>query len=570
MKSSQNYDIFPTVQKARYFLAYIQETIHFRHGVKFSSDAICDIHVFFVILRLSMRNSLLHIVSLFRAWALAGIYFLLIAAVSAPGALLCSCSSGADPVQALISKAAADPEARNENTFNELTALILASPDKYRNFFASDGTLDLDKLQAAISKAAERAGTKGDWDITSYGGALKGDLRLRLMLERSGSMTGYDARSGSGDFKRAVSELVTRFPHAGTGAGSILIVNDDLYPYPGTFESFVQDKDIFSSTASIGNPAYTDFAGIFTKSLTDTVPEQVTVLVSDLIYSPKNTEGTGAEKIFNEESALASSLFKSHLDKSMIIVRLSSDFKGTYYPFGSNVAFSYSGRRPYYMIITGSAAALSRLRSSEKYASFIDFRSLPGFEAEYFFNRRPIPLTWWSVMPRKNSSEGAYTLAGGSAEQGSHALKDATPAQDGMLTFTVAADLSDIPADPAYLIDPANYEIDSDAPARILSIKAVAPSMADARNKRYLKHATHLFTISVNGRVLPESLTVKLLNRLPSWIKEGSSVSDTNPHSLSFSKTTFGLLPFMQGVYNAYYGTAEVPAFTSFTVKFEK
>lgn len=517
-----------------------------------------------------MRNSLLHIDLISRAWAKAGLFILLIAVASVSGAILCGCSSEVDPVQALIRKAASDPEARNENTFNELTDLILASPDKYRNFLDADGYIDLDRLQEAVDNASARTGSAADWDLRAYGGVLKGDLRLRLMLERSGSMTGYDSRSGSGDFKRALSELVTRFPNAETGSGAILIVNDDLYPYPGTFESFIQDKDIFSSTASIGNPAYTDFARIFTKSLTDTMPERITVLVTDLIYSPKGTDGTTSDKIFNEESALASSLFKNHLDKSMIIVRLSADFRGAYYPFGTHKAFDYSGRRPYYMVITGSAAALSRLRSSAPYSSFADFKSLPGFEAEYFFNRRPIPLEWWSVMPRKNSTEGTYSLAGGSAEQGSHALKGASPASDGTLTFTVAADLSHIPADTAYLLDPANYLTDSDTPAIIKEIKAVSPEMADARNKRYLKRATHLFTIQVTGKVLPESISIKLLNRLPSWIKDCNATTDVDPHKSSFSHTTFGLLPFLQGVYNAYYGTAEIPAFTSFTIKFEK
>lgn len=517
-----------------------------------------------------MRNSLLHTDLISRAWAKAGLFILLIAVVSVAGTIMCGCSSETDPVQALINKAASDPEARNENTFNELTGFILASPGKYRNFLDEDGYIDLDRLQEAVDRALSRSDSPADWDLRAYGGVLNGDLRLRLMLERSGSMNGYDSRSGSGDFKRALSEIVTRFPHAETGKGAILIVNDDLYPYPGTFESFIQDKDIFTSTAAIGNPAYTDFAKIFTKSLTDTAPERITVLVTDLIYSPKGTAGTTSDKIFNEESALAASLFKNHLDKSMIIVRLSADFKGAYYPFGANRAFNYSGRRPYYMVITGSAAALSRLRSSAQYSSFTDFKSLPGFEAEYFFNRRPIPLQWWSVMPRQNSSEGAYSLAGGSAEQGSHALKGASPASDGTLSFTVAADLSGIPADTAYLLDPANYMTVSDTPATIKGIKAVSPDMVDPRNKRYLNRATHLFTIQLTGKVLPESISIKLLNRLPAWIKDCNAASDVDPHKSSFSHTTFGLLPFLQGVYNAYYGTAETPAFTSFTIKFEK
>lgn len=485
--------------------------------------------------------------------------------------LLCaaSCSSESDRVQTLIAQAAANPEARNEQTFNELTAAILESPKKYKQYLSADGSIDLQKLQQAVNSALEHSQERGTWNLADYGGALSGDLQMRLMLERSGSMTAYDSRDGSGNFKRALSEMVTRFPHAQTGQGSILIVNDGLHPYPGTFESFVQDKDIFTSTASLGNPGYTDFAKIFTNSLTDTIPERITILVTDLIYSPKGTLGVTPEKIFNEEGALASSLFTSHLDKSMLIVRLEADYRGKYYPFSGN-PFEFYGTRPYFMIITGSAAAMNKLRSSEKYASFADFKSLPGYRQQYFFNRQPLPLPWWSVMPRRNPADGSYTLGGGNAETGAHEIKDARPAAAGQdVVFTVAADLSQIPAEPEYLLDKANYLIDSDSQAQILSIEPVDPAKADARNKRYYSRASHLITLSVSGKALPEKLKVSLLNRLPQWIKQYSSASDSNPYG-RFSSTTFGLQPFLQGVYQAYYGTARTPEFTSFTVKFQK
>ncbi len=485
-------------------------------------------------------------------------------------AALSSCSSDENRVQALISKAVNDPEQRNEQTFNELTAVILASPEQYASFLTDKGTVDIDKLQSVYDAAAKRSGGEGEWNLRAYGGALSGDLQLRLMLERSGSMTGYDSRSGSGDFKRAVSELINRFPGSHTGSDAILIVNDDLYTYPGTFETFVQDKDIFASTASLGNAAYTDFARIFTRSLTDSVPERVTVLVTDLIYSPKGAAGSGADKIFNEIGALSSSLFKSHLDKSMLIVRLTGDFRGKYYPYGDRAPFDYNGKRPYFMIITGSAAAMSRLRSADKYASFTDFSSLPGFEQEYFFNRAPLPLAWWSLMPRKNPAQGEYTLSGGSSESGAHSLKGVKAAKGSdAVILTVAADLSQIPASADYLLNKENYKVESDAPVSIESIEAVTPEMADPRNKRYLKHATHLMTLRVSGKTMPDAVTVALLNRLPDWIKQFNTADDSSPYARSFSSSTFGLQPFLEGVYNAYYGTAEIPLFTSFTIKFE-
>jgi len=483
---------------------------------------------------------------------------------------LVSCGSKPDAVQALISRAGADPELRNEATFNELTELILASPDKYAKYITPDGGVALDRIEQAVNRAAHAQGEEAVWPLGNYGGALKGDLRLRIMLERSGSMEGYDYRGGSGNFKRAVSEMITRFPDSGADDESILIVNDDLYRYPGNFDTFVQDKEIFRSTSSLGNPAYTDFAKIFSHALSDTVPERITVLVTDLIYSPVGTEALTPDKIFNEESTLTSSLFKRHLDKSMLIVRLLADFRGRYYPYGGVAGFDYSGQRPYYMVITGSAAAMSKLRTSAKYASFIDFSSLPGFEHQYFFNRQSLPLPWWSLMPRRTPAHGEYSLSGGGVDMGAHTLKGVRgPAGGGGVRFSIAVDFSQIPAAQEYLLDPANYKIESDAVVSMLSVKPVAAGMADARTRRYIGKATHVIELCVQGKTMPSHATVILLNRLPSWINDDNAESDRNPGSQAFSRTTFGLLPFLSGVYQAYYGTANVPAFTKFTVKFE-
>lgn len=47
---------------------------------------------------------------------------------------------------------------------------------------------------------------------------------------------------------------------------SINIVNDGIYPYRGTVDSFLQDRNIYATTQGTGNPAYTDFKVIFDKS----------------------------------------------------------------------------------------------------------------------------------------------------------------------------------------------------------------------------------------------------------------------------------------------------------------
>lgn len=477
-------------------------------------------------------------------------------------ALLMTSCGEPSALEKKMREAVENPSMRNEQTFNELTAIILSDTEKYKEYITESGEVDVLKLEQAIERMGKRKDPNFSWKLTEYGGVVKGPLQLRLMLERSGSMTGYDARTGSGDFKRAVSELLTRFPES---EKNLFIVNDTVYPYTGTLDSFVQDKDIFASTAGIGNPAYTDFGAIFTYSLTDNVPERITVLITDMIYSPEDTEGVSLAKIFNEEQTLANTLFNAHKDKSVIVVKLSGDFHGTYYPYGQPSGVKYDGARPYYMIITGSAAAMQKLRSAPEYSSFVDFKSLPGYQADYFFNRNTLPVSYYTVMPKGKGCKGSYSLDGEDGANGIHGLKDVTPDRGSdTYTFRVAADLSQIPATAQYLLDKSNYTVKGSS---LDKVEIITPEMIDPRTKRYMERATHLFTFTGTGKGGADVCEISLKNHLPDWISKSSASSDTNLRDPNFPVTTLGFGNFMRGIYNAYYGTGQVPDFTSFSIK---
>lgn len=477
---------------------------------------------------------------------------------------------GSNPLQEAIAEIAQHPEMQNEEGFNRLAEIVMSDRDAYAIYIDADGNLDISRLQETVSRLGRSRNQNFSWDITQYGGAATGDLNLRLMLERSGSMTGYDSRSGSGRFKRVLNELLNRFPQSGsdaTKADHIMIVNDAVYPFQGSMADFLQDKDIFATTAGIGDPSYTDFRRIFEYVLNDSVPERITVLVTDMIYSPLGTETVSAEKIFNESGSLASNLYKNHSDKSLLIVKLNADFNGNYYPFNSpSDGEKYTGKRPYYLLISGSAAAMSKLRSDDRYTSFTDFSSLPGYEAKYFFNRTMLPVKYYTVLPRGKENRGQFTTKGGNRDQGSRAIDNLRPDNTGIYSFDIAANLSGIPAADDYLDDIHNYDIITDGSARITKVQRIDNSMINARNSRYLKPATHIITITGDGKNPGTRLDVRLLNRLPEWISASNSLDDTQVGTPRFSSTTFGLLPFLQGIYNAYYGTSELPVTTSMTI----
>lgn len=482
--------------------------------------------------------------------------------------LSAGCSGSSDSLSEQIRLIVADPELQSEEGLEALSRIIREEPKKYKAYLLPDGTIDLKRLAETVERVGSEESPDFSWDIAAYGGVLNSELRLNLFLERSGSMQGYDSRSGSGYFKSTLTELINRFPRVEGERGKLLIVNDAIYPWKGDFKQFLQERDIFAATADYGNPSYTDFARIFEYVLTDSVAEDVNVLVTDMIYSPRGTDGVSAEKILAEERAIASALFRDHADKSVIVVKMNSDFSGLYYPYNSpNSGVNYRGNRPYYIIVTGSAAAMHRLRTDERYASWRDFKSLPGYEADYFFNRAPLTLPYYSILPRGKASRGTYQLEGGGEKGNLRALRQIKPEADGTLTFQIAADLSGVPATDEYLADTRNYML-SGASAQITGIKKLTPEDTDARNRRYLEPATHLFTVTVDRSHPTSELKISLANTLPEWVAQSHSRDDRNTAAKSFRRTTFGINDFMEGIFSAYHGSAATPEFFAMRVKF--
>lgn len=486
-------------------------------------------------------------------------------------AMLCGCSGNDDKLNAQIRNIVEHAELQNEQGIFSLTEIILSDSARYRAYLTKGGGLDIYKLQKAVDAVGKKADATFRWDVSAYGAIPTKDLQLNLFLERSGSMTGYDARSTSGDFKRTLNELITRFPRVGGTTGKIFIVNDAVYPHKGSFEQFVQQKDIFAATAGIGDPSYTDFATIFDYVLRDDVAEDINILVTDMIYSPRGTAGVTPAKIFNEEQSLATSIFQKHADKSVIVVKLSSDFDGQYYPYNTPQAgVSYQGYRPFYVVITGSSAALYKLRRDPRYASFLDFATLPGYQAHYVFSRKPQVPDYYTILPRSKGSVGSFSLSGSnSSGNGVHALKDLKSGKGGKIRFALAVNLMHVAVDADYLLDEANYTIKSDGVAELIKVERITSEMVDARNRRYLSDASHLLTIEIDAGNVGKDLEVSLINRMPRWFAESTDNDDSRRGS-RFATTTFGLNNFLEGIYRAYHGTAVQPSLTQFSIKLEQ
>ena len=90
----------------------------------------------------------------------------------------------------------------------------------------------------------------------------------------------------------------------------LFVVNDGVHPYPKGIDEFVRSVNIFESTKGIGDASYTDFGRIFRELLENTSDDELSVLVTDMIYSTREMAGVNPMKIFADAQGMTQAVFK--------------------------------------------------------------------------------------------------------------------------------------------------------------------------------------------------------------------------------------------------------------------
>ncbi len=440
-----------------------------------------------------------------------------------------------------------------ETRFAELCELVERNGEA--SMLDANGEADAALLGEYINSIGARLRPARQWNVSAYG--IK-QLALSVYLERSGSMTPYDTQGGGGELKKAVNDLINFFPGENV-VPSIFIVNDGVYAYGGEVAEFLKDKNIYASTANMGNAAHTDFGEIFSTILASQKPNEVSVLITDMIYSPKNTKNVSAEKIFNEENSLATSVFKQYPGKSVLVSKLSGTYQGKYYPYNQS-SFAYSGKRPFYVFVIADKKVVEEMTNDAQYSRFVNLANAEHF---YRFNQPEMPLEV-SILPNWEGSKGRYRIA---REEGLMVEKCEGDRVTGVLQFGVAADLSVLGKDAEFLCDASNYEVAS-AGGYQVSVAAIEPSQVSGNNKSYLEGKTHIITISGMPEMRKDEVVIKIKNDFPQWISQSNATDDTNAGVPNFENTTFGIEPFLRGIYDAYANVGD--AYATIRIKIEK
>ena len=487
----------------------------------------------------------------FRATQKTSVFLMLIAV----SILTCSCKSALDK--------AVGPAVRDGVVTQEEWHTIADVAKNNKGYTTEDAGLNVEKLKQYVSDYAKKhrrnlEELEFEVDISAYsqsGDLTKNDNQIvfKFFLERSGSMIPYDDRKNAGQFKDAIITLLGNVPNNGDSRNLMFVVNNEVTVFKKTFKDFVQSGNIMEDTKGYGDPSNTDFSRIFDSVLNRTSDNEVSILVSDLIYSTPDHKNLNAQRILSAALALSKECFKGHEDKDILIIKLNADYNGKYYPYNSpNKGYQYDGQRPYYMMIVAKSPVMQRLFLEKKYNDFCNFKDLNGYENYYCFTRHNENPDYSILF--KNSSRFA-------AEKGQkqiHNIKNLErDRHSGECTLTIAVDMSHIIAEPQYLTDPDNYDVQSRSGFAITEITPIDTEKPSTDISHYVPTATHLITLSSSENLCNDQLVVSLKNKFPSWIEKSSTDDDTNPKHPNFKTTTFAFKSMMEGIYQAFYSTSQ-------------
>ena len=461
-------------------------------------------------------------------------------------AFLVSCGNSAKKdLNHLLLELAGDDAVIDHDDWMTIESFLDSQKAHFKEFYEG-GKLDKDEVKEYIEDFFSRGREAKKIDFV---GMNDEPIKINFFLERSGSMIAYDSPQGDGSFKAAIVQMLNNLP-GNNSQHKIYVVNSSINPYPQGIQQFVNDNDIFATTKGIGDPSYTDFGAIFNQRLNKTKDDEISILMTDMIYSTKNMVGVNPQKVFAEAQSMTNTVFKDEVKKkSMLIVKMMGSYDGLYYPYNSpSKGTAYHGKRPYYIVIVGNNENIARLTTDPDYGSFAKLSELKGYQNMYLFESDDVYEPYYSLLLSHPKIRGRFQPERGQGTQ----IKDIEGVKQdrnsGDVRLVLAVDLSKMLIDEDYLTDIRNYKIESDDKITIEEIRPITKADITPAEKKYIGSATHLFILSFEKLSNNQDVDIKLMNHLPAWVAASSSDDDTTVDS----KTTFGLKYLLQGIYNSY------------------
>lgn len=465
--------------------------------------------------------------------------------------LLSSCDKPKDELNEKINKALGSGNEITESERNQFIEFAKANSPDLPQIIDSNNEINQEELTNLILSVANKRRNNTEPKIFSPNNNSENEDKntiVSVFIENSGSMDGYV--QGTTEFEAALSDLLVQLQYKYNKEKNnnqnlnINFINTKIYPSKADeVNKFVETLEPSKAPYKVGNKSVSKLNEILEIILDSTKQNEISILVSDCIYSLDKGKDTQGALEFQKSLTKGAFLEKSkEFNFSTIVLKMSSKFDGYYYDKDNDRTRLTKKERPYYFWIIGKDNLI------KKFQKEINLKQLKGFENSYSLsNSQENHQPFFTVLKETNKI-GNYKPTDRKAED----LKSINEIEyeNGNLQFSVAIDLDNIPVDNNYLTNSESYIVPDGF--TIKSIEEVDRNKIERRDFLTVEKttATHIITVATSNKFTLQDLKLELSNKIPAWVEESNSIDDRDVKN-ELDKT-FGLIYLVQGVSEAY------------------
>ncbi|WP_162902991.1 hypothetical protein [Taibaiella koreensis] len=361
-----------------------------------------------------------------------------------------------------------------------------------------------------------------------------------VFLETTGSLDGYLNPSGDSNFAANVGYFISLLDNA-PGKRCLNLYDINTQSIPAALDAKADEIGVYLShlnPQSINSRAIQHHANRsqsnitkMLKTLVDTLDgDEVRVLITDAIPSPG--KGKDAKRYLDDQRNIVQPLVSERLRSksfSFLVLQFYASFIGSYYNQDDKGKSASYKDRPYYMICVGEEEslrnALNEVQHGSRFKGFRNFLFLTD-KAQY------------NMAARIRPASRSYTYSARHPMMVSDMKKGA---KDNRFHIHLLADLSKLPVDEAYLLDPAHYQL-TPGDFIVESVKASDDGLY-----------SHEILLSATG-FRPGELKLELQRQLPAWIAASSLDEDRKATPQDLEGKTLGIRHLLEGMFQAYAG----------------
>lgn len=376
---------------------------------------------------------------------------------------------------------------------------------------------------------------------------------IKVYLENSGSMDGYV--KGKTDFENAVYSYLSDIQYADLGYKTetsalknileLNYINSKILKQRPDIQEFIKALEPANFRVKGGSRGVSDMSEILKTILSNTQDDNVSVFISDCIFSPgrRYEQNNNADEYIVQQQIAIKSHIKEKMQQSsefsIVVLRLLSQFNGKYYNKYDHPSI-INDRRPFYIWLLGNRSYLQTILRE------VDISKIKGNGVmNTFMISNPVEKLSYSIL-RPQHGHGQYML-----DNTTKSITDVETEKIGgnsKFEVNIAVDFSHLLLPDEYLMDINNYSI---------SNKAYGIKVAKYLGPNKTKYTHTIKLVLLEPFIRRGTINISLMKVVPSWIEEYTDLVGLDINKEGAMDKTYGLKYLLEGVCDAYSGSTQ-------------